>query len=330
MIMGKLSVIIPVYNAAKYISACMDSVLNQTYADFEVILIDDGSKDNSYEVCAEIAKKDARIRLFQIENNGVSVARNFGISKARGVYVTFIDADDTVEPTIFESLVENVDEQSLTLCGYFKDYEDKRKPYSEIWDLENSAKRIVTDDFYGLYSKWLLNSVCNKIFVRDFILKSGVCFPRGISIGEDLIFVTEYIRAAKISKFCVINLPLYHYKVRKAESNMTRFDATVIKKLLLQRKNVLDCMTQLSCAESEKTSVNEMFLKEIKQYLFLKFDKKTMETALQDKELLIFIKEFASAAEYENITAKAVYGMRRKARLKHKIGTLKARIKGVR
>ena len=111
-----ISVIVPVYNAEKYLHRCIDSVLAQTYTDFELLLIDDGSKDQSGEICDEYAQKDARVRVFHQENGGVSSARNLGLDNAKGEWVTFVDSDDWAKPYYIEHLVASIDGADLVVA----------------------------------------------------------------------------------------------------------------------------------------------------------------------------------------------------------------------
>lgn len=120
--MDKISVIIPVYNVEKYLSACIKSILNQTHRNLELILIDDGSKDNSGQICDEFAKKDSRIRVIHQENGGVSVARNKGVDISEGDYIAFVDSDDFVAPNMYESLLKAIKrtDADMALCNYRK------------------------------------------------------------------------------------------------------------------------------------------------------------------------------------------------------------------
>ena len=118
--MPKVSIIVPVYKAEKYLNRCVDSILAQTFTDFELLLIDDGSPDRSGEICDEYAKKDSRIRVFHKKNGGVSSARNLGLDNVLGEYVTFVDSDDWVEPDFVETMIQTYEKFPWTIpvCGY--------------------------------------------------------------------------------------------------------------------------------------------------------------------------------------------------------------------
>lgn len=111
----KISVIVPVYNVEKYLRRCIDSILAQTFSDFELLLIDDGSKDRSGDICDEYALKDQRIKVFHNSNQGASAARNFGLSKAKGEYVSFIDSDDWMESTYYEDFLERMTSSMISI-----------------------------------------------------------------------------------------------------------------------------------------------------------------------------------------------------------------------
>lgn len=117
-----ISVIVPVYNVADYLEQCLDSILNQTYKEFEVILVDDGSSDTSYSICSEYVKKDSRIRLYRQENKGLSAARNAGLELCGGGYITFIDSDDFVSPEYLQGMIENLKQADadIAICEHYR------------------------------------------------------------------------------------------------------------------------------------------------------------------------------------------------------------------
>ena len=114
-----ISVIVPVYKVEPYLRQCVDSILGQTYRDIEVLLIDDGSPDRCGEICEEYAGKDARVRVFHTENNGLSSARNLGLREAKGEYIGFVDSDDWIDPDMYEILLRRIEESgtNVSVCG---------------------------------------------------------------------------------------------------------------------------------------------------------------------------------------------------------------------
>ena len=111
-----ISVIVPVYNVEKYLRACLESIVNQTYRDLEIILVDDGSTDSSGIICGEYAEKDARVKVIHKENGGASSARNAGLNIAQGEYITFVDSDDTIELDMIDCLLSSVREADVVIC----------------------------------------------------------------------------------------------------------------------------------------------------------------------------------------------------------------------
>lgn len=189
--MPKLSAIIPVYKAEKYIHKCLDSIVNQSFNNWELIIVDDGSPDNSGVICDEYAKKDKRIRVIHKINEGVSVARNIGLEIATGEYVTFVDSDDYLEGDCF-SLVENAVSDLLVFESISYNSQNKIKKWYDINDdhISDNNKKI---DFIKKYiSVFVLDGPCAKFFKRDVI--GNIRFPEGQRLGEDNVFMLTFIK----------------------------------------------------------------------------------------------------------------------------------------
>lgn len=185
-----ISVIVPVYKAEKYLHRCIDSILAQTYTDFELLLIDDGSPDNCGAICDEYAEKDARVRVFHKINGGVSSARNLGLDKVKGEWVTFVDSDDYVHPNFFKSLDEkcNVDlvVESFQIVGS-----------NEKWDgiLEDVVydNDLLKEKIVELSLKSNFQVPWGKFYRRDIIYAHQIKFDEKIHSGEDTLFVLNYL-----------------------------------------------------------------------------------------------------------------------------------------
>lgn len=172
--MPKISVIIPVYNVEKFLRRCLDSIINQTMNDIEIILIDDGSTDNSGNICDEYAEKDDRIIVIHKENGGVSSARNKGLDIASGEYVTFVDSDDYIDNNMYEVLYRNAVEKKVDICGCFFKYitadkvmlfnpTKKQRSLKGIYNGNDFVKLLYIDE----YSNGLCVSMWNKIYKRN-------------------------------------------------------------------------------------------------------------------------------------------------------------------
>lgn len=194
-----ISIIIPIYNAEKFLNKCLDSVCKQSYKDIEVILIDDGSKDNSSSIARKFANVDKRIKFISQSNQGVSSARNKGLDLVEGDYVLFVDADDWIELDTVEILVNHMESYNVDIVCFQNDYVMNNFSDGEIWD-----KNKIVEEF--LIHKDLRGSLGNKLFKKEFIGNSRL--DETIKYGEDALFLWEII--LKISSMLIISDILYH------------------------------------------------------------------------------------------------------------------------
>lgn len=183
-----ISIIIPVYNTVIVLPICLQSILVQTYQDFEVLLIDDGSQDGSASLCDFYASQDARIYVFHKLNEGVSSARNLGLDNARGEYITYIDSDDAVEPDYLEQLLKNFTED-LAICGFRSTEGSIFTPEAAVITEDHMAKEvpIMLENPFLLYTCW------GKIFHRRLIEQHRLRFDTRLRLYEDTIFVLAYL-----------------------------------------------------------------------------------------------------------------------------------------
>lgn len=186
--MDLISVIIPVYNSEKTIKRCLDSLLKQSYPYFELIVVNDGSKDHSKDIIDSY--DDERIVAIHKQNEGVSATRNKGITSAKGKYICFVDSDDYVEVDYLKMMIEqiNKDKSDLVICNF------KRLDHNGLNINEcsfNTKKMEINEMIYEIYTKSLLNQPWNKLFIKDKISK---LFSLDLSLGEDLLFVIDYLK----------------------------------------------------------------------------------------------------------------------------------------
>lgn len=206
-----ISVIVPVYYVTPYLRQCVNSIINQTYADLEILLIDDGSPDQCGEICDEYEKQDNRVRVFHTENRGLSSARNLGIRESSGDYIAFIDSDDWIESEMYEVLLETLMTTSadISVCGY--DVVSDRK--AEEW---RPRKKVYdsTDALKALLSEEINNNAWNKLFRREVVQEvsdNGAVFPEGKNY-EDITVMHRIVAEAR--SVAVIEKTLYHYRLR--------------------------------------------------------------------------------------------------------------------
>lgn len=207
----KISIIVPVYNVEKYIRECLDSITKQTFPDWECLLIDDGSLDNSGAICDEYAIKDSRFKIFHKPNGGVSSARNFGIDKAQGEWVTFVDGDDILLNTYIKSLLRPVvaDPDIEFVHGGGTNWTTSSMP-----TIVFKVTQYIGEDSCYLFNNFQ-GFICSKLFRRDIIMgKKGsytpLVFDEKIKIAEDFIFTLDYI--ARIKKYAFVEEYGYLYR----------------------------------------------------------------------------------------------------------------------
>lgn len=219
-----VTVIVPVYNAEKYVCRCIISIMHQTYSNLEIVIVDDGSTDNTFEICSKIQEKDSRITVVRIENHGVSFARNLGISKARGKWITFVDADDFVSETMIEKALEYQSRYNCDTCcwnGLYSKNGSITRMNSFIPKTQLYSGVEIRQLMYGLYARNknryfgdYFRAVWGKLFSADIIHNHNVVFTENIKIGEDALFLLDYFFYAK--KVFMVDNQLYYYELLDA------------------------------------------------------------------------------------------------------------------
>lgn len=208
IIMPSISIITAVYNADKYISRCIESVLAQTFSDWELILVDDGSKDSSLSICETFAKKDKRIIVISQDNSGPSTARNKGIEIARGEYICFVDSDDWVEPSFLETYINEIEIYDIAFMGFTREDEigNTLNSYAE----NINTKNLTLNDFVSkLYLEDVFGWTWCKIFRRNIIENYNIRFNVTMRRREDTMFTIDYMKHCTSAK--MINNYKYHY-----------------------------------------------------------------------------------------------------------------------
>lgn len=223
----KVSVLIPAFNASKYLPECLSSICNQTYKDLQIIVVDDGSTDDTWALLQQYAEKDSRVEVYHQENAGVAAARNALLSHVCGDYFLFVDADDCIEPDMVSTLLSQIQEYQadIAICGMVSFREGTRDkgqgteipatrrdaPWCvriqpvEIWNQEQTIEKF-------LFHKELSGSLWNKL--ADANLLHSLRFREDISYGEDALFCWQLLQ--RVSKVVKSNLPLYHYRMNTA------------------------------------------------------------------------------------------------------------------
>lgn len=248
---GLVSIIVPVFNTEVYLIRCIESLLQQSYNDIEIILVNDGSTDKSRDICLNYSETQQNIYYLEQENSGVSSARNRGIDASNGKYIVFVDSDDYVHERYIELLVDGMNDSNLSICGYYKVNETNDVISSNLKG-ERRRKKFTTEEFckYLFYLDEFnyQGYLFNKMFLSEIILEKHIHFAQEISYNEDRLFVLEYLMFCKGLKYC--DTPYYYY-LQHSDSAMAknsqmssqkRFSEIVAFQQMIQmmKKNKLD------------------------------------------------------------------------------------------
>lgn len=216
-----ISIIVPVYNVEQYLSKCIKSIINQSYKNIEIVLVDDGSSDNSSVICDDYAKNDSRIKVFHLKNGGVSKARNFGIDNSQGKYILFVDSDDWLDLYMVEIMYKELINHNadISICNYYIDIKEEEIVHDKLNDIlildnkELVIKTLFDEKRFGGY-------LWNKLISRNVISK--IRFNEDVRICEDLLFLYEIVMQKDIKICYNPEYKLYHY--RKTELSAVNFN----------------------------------------------------------------------------------------------------------
>ena len=256
-----ISVIVTVYNVEKYIGQCLDSIIGQTYRDLEIILVDDGSTDRSPAICDRYADKDKRIRVIHKENEGLVRARKTGIMAASGVYVGYVDADDWIEPAMYERLLQRMEENrgDLVVSGRMEEYPGesrvrKNKVKPGLYSGRNKDELYHRMIFSGSFFEFgVFPTVWDKLFRRELLLRNQMQVPDEIVVGEDVACTFPCMLEA--DRIYVSGECLYHY--RKRDDSMLRTpDRKYNKRVQILQQYLYERCRQFPCWNSLKKQID--------------------------------------------------------------------------
>jgi glycosyltransferase EpsJ len=301
-----VSIIMPVYRVEQYIARSIESMLHQTWADFEFLIVDDGSPDRSGELCDAYAKNDSRITVFHTGNQGAALARNFAIPKASGKYLYFMDADDWAEPTMLEDMVR-IAEQSEAQCviaGYYIDtyYDTDRFMTTSLLypsRMYDSAQ-VFREEAHFLFDKNLLYTPWNKLYRRDYILSHNIVFPD--TFWDDFPFNLAVFR--DIERVAVTEKQYYHFIRQRAESETAKYNPNMYEKRKEENEWMLELYRHwgienptvkeflarrhieriLGCFENITNKNSGLSRRAMKQAIRVILEDPQVETALRDAE----------------------------------------------
>ena len=265
-----ISIVVPIYNVENYLKKCVDTLINQTYRNIEIILVDDGSKDNCGKICDEYQEKDDRIKVVHKKNGGLSDARNAGIKEATGKYIAFLDADDYVDSTMYEKLYNVIKKEKaeIAICGYSRISEENietkyplkvekyKKDRSILYNMIGTLPKDAEDINIGM-------SVWKCLYDLEIIKKNELFFQsERVYISEDIIFQIEYFEF--VNKVGLISDPLYKYRYNEVSlSKKYRKDRFEKQKILyLKEKSMLEERNWLD--NELKNRLDRTFLMKVK------------------------------------------------------------------
>lgn len=251
-----ISIIMPVYNVEKYIGKSIQSVLNQTYHDFELLVIIDGSPDNSKQIAETF--NDERIIIYEKPNGGLSDARNYGLERAKGEFVYFLDSDDWIEPSLLEDTVSVFENKDIdfVIFGYFLDDEDlegnlistKEVSTKDIQFVKNMSNLDLDANTLNI-----LGYAWNKLYRVSFLKDNNIIFERGVSLVEDILFNSKVYKESNTLIF--IDKKLYHYINRPSESLIKTFHKNSFELYLEKSKSIESFLNAWNVTNEKKNKI---------------------------------------------------------------------------
>lgn len=253
----KLSIIIPIYNAQKFLSRCLDSVSKIPFKNMECILINDGSTDESLDICEYYLKKDFRFKLININNSGVSQARNTGIKNVSGKYLFFLDADDYLNESGYNDLIKALEsDYDFYVFSYFTLYENGII-HQELFDFDSKYNTDLNTVYYLLLGSSKLNMCWGKLLRTDIILQNDIKFPTNMKTGEDAVFIINYIRYIKT---CCIEDSSILYYCQNSGSAMRTVDLNKkLTDLKILYKERIEFLKELNLVNFETDVYRQLF-----------------------------------------------------------------------
>ena len=302
-----ISIIVPVYNGERYIFKCLNSLLNQTLKEIEIIVVNDGSSDRTIEILRKLAKKDFRIKIINYKKNqGCSKARNIGIRVAKGKYLSFIDSDDYIDKDYYKVLYKSIEknEADLVVCG--------------IKEIENNKllREVTVRDY-----KTLLDFACdenifgfpvNKLYKKEIIAQNNIIFPEKISLSEDLVFNFRYL--LKIKKVVSEKTIFYYYIKHSTNTTKNKFLYPIRYKAL---EEIINDILHSRLEKKEKNKIiNDLIKKSFIKLNFYYLEELKIKKDMYWKELYIKIEEFYKRNKIYFSFINIFYYKYRKERLK--------------
>lgn len=286
-----VSIIVPIFNAEDYLENCVNSILSQTYTNIEILLINDGSTDNSRLICESFSKKDPRVKVFNQSNQGPSEARNKGIQYANGEYLQFVDADDCIDRHMTQRLISSLqNDEDLVICGYQKvigtNQSNIKKKFQPLNEGSYTVEEFI-ELFPELFRGKLINSPCNKLYKKEIICDNQITFDKTISNGEDLLFNLKYFTYSR--KISIIKDLLYTYiNINNSFSLTNRYKKNYLENRKFIFKKINDFLEDISLRTKKDSLLEEIFNDYLLQIINNVFN---INVILNNRNIIVELKE---------------------------------------
>lgn len=255
----KISIIVPIYNTGIYLKKCIDSLLNQTLQDIEIILIDDGSTDESKDICDEYAKRDNRVSVIHKKNEGVSIARNTGIKKAKGNYIGFIDSDDWIESNMYQNMYNYAKDYNadIVFCDAVTVYDNKQSEIDTFTLLEKS-RLITKDNIDSSLLAQIAGSACRGLYKRELFQENDIRFPVNLKFSEDRIF---NLYAIGYSNKIFYDKTVYYNRYIRLGSAVNKYYNNMIDIVMDAREKIMEAINV--CWNNDENIINRYELQTV-------------------------------------------------------------------
>lgn len=297
----RLTIVVPAYNAEKTIKRCLDSILNQTYSNLEVLLINDGSKDSTEDICLKIAEDDNRLKVITIPNGGVSHARNVGIEKATGELITFVDSDDYIDKEMYQTLVEIMEEYNVSIvhCSY-KNVDENEHILSVVGD---NGKVIVQNHDEAMscliQGRLFIGGLCNKLYEKS--LFDNIRLDETIKFNEDVL--ANIYLFDLVDKSVYIDKPFYNYVAVESSSTHSANAVKAGEQYLYVSNLILEISKNKPYEKDAYTRIANNLMNLYRAYIFSS-DKNYKN---EKKQTMKEIKEYKTRGFYNNKRDKILY-----------------------
>ncbi len=295
----KISIIIPAYNSADSIERAVKSALSQTYADIEVVVVNDGSSDDTEKIVKAMADKDPRVRLFTKENAGVSAARNDGIMAAQGEWFVTLDADDYIDRDMIESLYDAVErtDADTVLCGFRMVYEGGKKSVFRVDDDYTDEKATFLDEmFVELYDKHMISTHSNQLFNMKLVRMNRILYNERLSVNEDIDYVLRYLKFCK-SIGVIKGAYLNYVQQDEGKSLNTTFQSYGVASSLLVLRDYNELFEGVNASDETIDDINNRMFMHICSFVGLMY----YRSDYSDERKLAEIRELCEKEEFDDL-----------------------------